>query len=152
MSPVVNSLLMVAALVAMGAGLPGVETARLDSGLALTIRTTGLKSSQGAVAFALFDSEQSYTERSQPLRRAFVPVRDGNCEWVVEGLPPGDYAAMAYHDQNGNGQLDKRKAFGIPKEPYGFSNNVDAMFGPPTYDKARFSVTDRETLIEIRLR
>ena len=45
-------------------------------------------------------------------------------------LEPGDYAVAIYHDENGNGQLDKR-LFGIPKEPYGFSNNYRPRLSAP---------------------
>ena len=46
-------------------------------------------------------------------------------------LPPGEYAAVAFQDVNGNGILDKN-FLGIPKEPYGFSNGArGSASGPP---------------------
>ncbi|MFN7603100.1 MAG: DUF2141 domain-containing protein [Bacteroidota bacterium] len=39
---------------------------------------------------------------------------------------------------------------GIPKEGYGFSNNVMGSFGPPSFEKAKFKLTDG--VIQIKLR
>ena len=43
-------------------------------------------------------------------------IDGGEARWTVEDLPPGDYALLAYHDENGNRELDFRP-LGIPKEP-----------------------------------
>ena len=42
---------------------------------------------------------------------------------VFENLKPGKYAVSVLHDANKNKDLDKNK-LGIPKEGFGFSNNV----------------------------
>ena len=41
------------------------------------------------------------------------------------------------HDENMNGKLDAN-APGIPKEGYGFSNDVKALFGAPSFSAANF--------------
>ncbi len=43
----------------------------------------------------------------------------------------------AFRDENANQQLDLG-GFGIPKEPYAFSNNAQARFGPPKPEATRF--------------
>jgi uncharacterized protein (DUF2141 family) len=48
---------------------------------------------------------------------------------VLTNLDPGQYAIILFHDENGNGKLD-RNALGVPTEPYGFSNNVRGFLGP----------------------
>ena len=45
-----------------------------------------------------------------------------------------------FHDENENGELDTG-FLGIPKEDYAFSNNASGVFGPPSYDKAKFELT-----------
>jgi uncharacterized protein (DUF2141 family) len=55
-----------------------------------------------------------------------------------EKLPPGRYAIMAYHDEDGNGELNRR--FGMfPTEGYGLSNNP-AVMGPPKFEDSAFDV------------
>lgn len=121
-----------------------------QAGNRLTIRVVGLHSSKGSLAVALFDSEPRFDSRSEPFASAFVPIHGASCEWTVESVPPGDYVAALYHDRNGNGRLDKT-TLGMPKEPYGFSNNARAKFGPPAFDRAKFTV-DSDRVIEIEVR
>lgn len=45
----------------------------------------------------------------------------------------------AFRDVNGNQELDLGP-FGIPKEPYAFSNNAKAQLGPPKPEATRFVV------------
>lgn len=52
-------------------------------------------------------------------------------------LKPGWYAIAVFQDLNHNDTLD-RKIFGIPAEPFGFSNNALARFRPPWFKDARF--------------
>ena len=42
----------------------------------------------------------------------------------------GDYAIAVYHDENANMSFDK-KAFGLPAEPFGISNNPKLRFAAP---------------------
>jgi uncharacterized protein (DUF2141 family) len=58
-------------------------------------------------------------------------------------LPPGFYAAAAYHDENGNKKLDKN-LFGAPTEPYGFSNDARRLMSAPSFEEARFEIRDNE--------
>lgn len=56
------------------------------------------------------------------------------------------YAIDAFHDLNGNGELDKRWP-GIPTEPYGFSNNVrGSILGPPEFEDKRVLITKPTTI------
>jgi len=55
-------------------------------------------------------------------------------------VPPGQYAVRLFHDVNGNGQFDTNP-FGIPTEPFAFSNNARGRFGPATWEEAVFTVT-----------
>jgi uncharacterized protein (DUF2141 family) len=59
---------------------------------------------------------------------------------VLTNLDPGQYTIILFHDENGNGKLDKN-ALGVPTEPYGFSNNVREFLGPPNFEEAIMEVT-----------
>lgn len=135
-------LLLVASLVfvARPAALSGQEPA-------LTVRVLDFESDAGKVNIALFDSAESFTRTA--VRSAIRPIEGLEAEWRVEGLPAGDYAIALFHDENGNGKLDK-KIFGLPREPYAFSNGARIRFGPPKWEKARFTYAGDESTIEIR--
>lgn len=91
----------------------------------------------GAVMFGLYDA--STYDGGQPIRGARLDVAAGQRTATFEGLAPGDYAIRAFHDVNGDGQMN-RNPFGMPTEPYAFSNNAVGNMGPATWDRARFTV------------
>ena len=57
---------------------------------------------------------------------------------TIEGVPPGEYAAQAFHDENDNGKVD-RALFGIPKEGVGFSRDARIVLSPPKWRDAVFA-------------
>ena len=82
---------------------------------------------------------------------AFVPARRGTVTVTVPNVPPGRYAAVAYHDENANRDLDVN-ALGMPKEAYGFSNDPPMLLGPPLFKDSAFDVDAADVQIKIRLR
>ena len=69
---------------------------------------------------------------------------------IVEfDLPVGEYAVFASQDVNNNDKLDKN-FIGKPKEPYGFSNNVNP-FGSPSYKDCKFTLSNSAKIISIKL-
>jgi uncharacterized protein (DUF2141 family) len=91
----------------------------------LVFSFSGLADS-GAVMLALYDSEASYRKRTPALLTRKAPVRAGAAEVRVEGLKPGPYAAMIFHDVNGDGRMNFN-ALRLPQEPYAFSNNARGL-------------------------
>lgn len=64
---------------------------------------------------------------------------------------PGTYAVKVFHDVNDNGVLDTNW-MGIPKEPYGFSNDAMGTFGPPSFQQASFKVGVGTNAVRIRMK
>ena len=69
---------------------------------------------------------------------------------MVPDLPPGKYAVAAYVDNNRNGKQDKN-FLGMPKEIYGFSNDVRGKFGPPDFTAAVFEIGENTITKSIHL-
>ena len=63
----------------------------------------------------------------------------------INDLPKGEYAITMYHDENSDNECN-RNFMGIPKEAYGFSNNIKPKFGPPKFKDCKFTLSDSETL------
>lgn len=116
-----------------------------DNRLTLTFETGA---ETGAIMVALYDSEAAY-EGGQPARVAQVNVATGQHEAVFD-LPAGAYGMKAFHDVNGNGKMDTNP-FGMPTEPFAFSNNAVGNMGPAKWDRARFEVSGA-TAQTIRIR
>jgi uncharacterized protein (DUF2141 family) len=82
---------------------------------------------------------------------AEVPAHPGTVRVTVRGVPPGEWAAQAFHDENNNEEVDQG-VLGIPKEGLAFSNDVRITFGPPKWSSARFRFDGGETSQRIRMR
>lgn len=57
-------------------------------------------------------------------------------------VPDGVYSVKAFYDVDGDRTLDAN-FLGVPREPYGFSNNVRGVLGPPGFDETSFRVSGR---------
>lgn len=69
---------------------------------------------------------------------ASAPARAGVTVITVPAVPPGDYGAQAFHDENGNDKLDTG-FLGIPKEGVGFSRDAHFVPNSPHWQDAVFS-------------
>jgi uncharacterized protein (DUF2141 family) len=96
----------------------------------------------------LANSEKNF-DTNNFIKKASVPVVNNTAECKIEGVPFGTYAIKFYHDKNNNKILDK-DFIGIPKEEYGFSNNAEAIFGPPEFDEAKFIVNKKEIVLDLK--
>lgn len=92
----------------------------------------------GSVMVALYDSETAWGGGA-PVAQMRVDAASEAPTAVFRGLPAGTYGAKVFHDVDGDGQMDMNP-FGIPTEPYAFSNNAVGRMGPPEWDQARFAV------------
>ena len=124
-----------AALLALSPVASAEETA------SLTVTFTGIEKPQGALRLGVYDA--ATYENGRALTGANVAV-DAETETVtLEGLAPGEYGLKVFHDEDGNGEMNSNM-FGIPTEPFAFSNNAKGRFGPAAWDDAKFTVTAGE--------
>jgi uncharacterized protein (DUF2141 family) len=133
---------LAAAVTAAALGLLWPVAVSATQAFELTIVVTGARSAQGQVSAALYDSEQGWLETM--VRGERVAAGD-RCVLVFRGLPAGTYAVAAFHDENGNGKLD-RNLLGMPIEPFGFSRDAAANFGPPKFADAVLTLDAHRTL------
>jgi len=101
----------------------------------LIIEVHGITPDRGKVYVAVYDRPESFPTSGQQRVGQVVAATDGHLTLHFGDLPPGQYAAVAFQDLNGNGKLDKN-FLGIPKEPYGFSNGARGSAGPPKFSEA----------------
>jgi uncharacterized protein (DUF2141 family) len=115
----------------------------------LTVEVTGLRPQEGLMSLAVFSDESGFPERSESaVRRRTLPLVGSELETVIPDLSYGTYAVALFHDQNGNGKLD-RNWLGIPSEGVGFSNNPPILAGPPSFDAASFVLDSHDRRIRI---
>jgi uncharacterized protein (DUF2141 family) len=117
----------------------------------LTVAFQGVTHREGVVLCAVFDCKAAYDANTHPVRTLELPAADGNFSATFAGLPPGRYGVKAFHDRDRNGKM-RFNPLGMPMEPYGFSNNARAPFGPPSWGAASFEVKPGANSQSIRLR
>jgi uncharacterized protein (DUF2141 family) len=127
----------------------------------LIVEVHGLQNQSGRCRLALYQNAKGFNQpKSAWAKQTLDLPEQGPVIWRVEleDTPesqtlldsPTRWAVSAHHDQNNNDQLDKN-AFGIPTEPYGFSNNPKRGFGPPKFDEACFSIGSGEPQEALRI-
>ncbi len=113
-------------------------TADPNDPLSITFVISDAKSRQGTVLCGLYDQETKWLSRDYFQGANSAVDEHGKARCVFRGIPPGSYALSAFHDVDGDNELD-RKIFGIPSEPYCASRNARRAFGPPRWRDAVFS-------------
>lgn len=114
----------------------------------LTVDIQNIKSLTGQMNVAIFRPCDKFPD-CRPLDGKRVDVRNGRLQ-VAFDVEPGEYAVAVYHDINNNGKLDT-KLFGIPKEPFGFSNNYRPIVSAPNFDDCRITIGSTDKTISIKL-
>lgn len=143
-----------AALIAgmlMLSGAAAAQDRRPAGDASLTVSFQGVTAREGVVLCAVFDSKAAYEANTGALRTLELPAADGDFSATFAGLPPGRYAVKAFHDRDADGKM-KFNPLGMPREPYGFSNNARGAFGPPSWKAASFEVGPGPNSQTIRLR
>lgn len=114
----------------------------------LKIDIQNVRTQRGAVYVAIYRPDNNFPS-GKPMDGKKLPAGSKSVQTTFS-VEPGDYAVAVYHDENDNGKMDKRM-FGIPKEPYGFSNNFRPVMSAPKFSDCKFSVGDGEKSISIKL-
>lgn len=116
----------------------------------LTVKVSGVRDAAGQVKLMLFDRAEGFRKEDKARAVLTKPAAPGQVEARFGELPPGKYAVIAYHDDNGDGQLNLR--FGMfPKEGYGLSNNPK-LSGPPRFADAAFDLGQTPHSLDILLK
>lgn len=108
----------------------------------LTIK--GIEKVQGTVLVAVYNSAETFMKKRLTSKKVVVTGKEAT--FIFENVAEGDYAISTFHDENDNNKLDTN-FFGVPNEPYGFSNDARGSFGPPSFDKARVKVDGDKKLV-----
>ena len=116
----------------------------------LTVTLKNVRDASGAVRAGLYREPATFRKEDRAVEVAQMPAAPGEVTLSFADLPPGRYAIMAYHDENGDGQLNRR--FGMfPTEGYGLSNNPQVV-GPPAFADSAFEAGEKAHTITIELR
>ncbi len=116
------------------------------------MKVLNIRNSTGTVDCALFDSPVAFPIEAprSAMNVIVIKIRKTEARCDFEDIPPGPYAITVIHDENMNGKLGTNWQ-GIPREGYGFSNDVKALLGAPPFSPASFQYDGRTLDLTISL-
>ena len=119
----------------------------------LTVDVSGVKERKGKLQVALFNNAEGFPSDTEPFRAEALDITADNALRVVfKDLPAGEYSVAAYHDENGNGKLDKN-LLGIPVEDYGFSNDTrGTRMSAPSFEETKLQIAGADATIQVEVR
>ena len=115
----------------------------------LTVSVSGVRDDQEHIRIALYADSDSFRHEQSARQVLSLPAASGVVSGVFHDLPPGRYAVLAYHDENGNGKLDMIMGM-FPDEGWGLSNDP-TVIGPPRFEASAFDVAEPETGVIVPL-
>lgn len=124
----------------------------LRAQVSYTIRFENLSGKNGTLYIGWYDKAEGFREPGSAVIQKKVDVEGSKyAEVLFENVKPGIYAVAVFFDTDNDGKLDTN-LLGIPKERYGFSNNVYPTFRAANFKEASFPVNDNNRRQTIRLR
>ncbi len=117
----------------------------IDNNPKLTVEINNINKIKGSVKVAVFNTDKNFLEKDSAIRNYSLNVDSSSKKIVIDDLPKGVYAIAIYHDVNSD-DVCNLNFIGIPKEPYGFSNNFRPKFSAPKFADCKISLVKNQTI------
>lgn len=115
----------------------------------LTIEIVNIEQTKGKIRMGIYNDADKFPKEGGAIRNEAFEVTGKTIKCVVKNLPHGEYAIALYHDVNDD-NVCNMNFVGMPKEPYGFSNNAKPTLSAPSFSSTKF-VVNKPTQISILL-
>jgi uncharacterized protein (DUF2141 family) len=132
-------------LAAFGLSAQGLFAQGPSPAATVTVNVAGIKTSVGTVIASICEKKQFLASPCTYSKTA--PAQPGGLSFVFNNVAPGRYAATAFQDLDGNGDL--KITLTGPGEPAGVSG-PKTLF--PNFDKATFDVGTEPRTINVELK
>lgn len=144
---------VIAAPAAMAAmPLPQIQAApNVPEASSILVEIDGLRSNRGQIMACMTANPKTFPDCQKDPHARHLTVPAANGETVqFRDVPQGRYAIALFHDENGNGRMDKMMM--LPREGFGFSRDAPLQFGPPRFGAASFQVGPAQLKTAIKVR
>ena len=111
----------------------------------LHVKITNIKEVEGHIEIGLYNNAEVFPEVDKQYKVFYFKVTSNEIEYTIKNLKNGRYALAIFHDLNSD-TICNRNIMGIPKEDYGFSNNVRPFLSPPSFDDALIILNSKKTI------
>ena len=118
----------------------------IDMDSTLKIQLSNIRNDEGVVYVFVYCYENQYPyEPYKYYKFKKTNVKNGLLSLNIKGLDQNkEYAITLIDDENSNDDLDRW--LGLPKEGFGFSNNVKPLFSLPKYSDLTFEYNSSKVL------
>lgn len=117
---------------------------------AISVSVSSTCSKAGEVRLAVYANAEDFKAKRE-IASVVRASNDGTAELDLSLPAAGTYVLAAFHDLNGNGELD-RNMFGIPTEPYGFTKEPASKWEAPGFSDVASCFDGGEARMEVRLK
>tara|TARA_B110000467_G_scaffold88834_1_gene80300 strand:- start:50 stop:505 length:456 start_codon:yes stop_codon:yes gene_type:complete len=115
-------------------------------------------SNNGLALIGIYDKEENFGKakvnkklNTEKILTGAATEISNNKAQIKLDVPFGSYVVSGFQDFDGNGVISGN-FLGIPKEPFGFSNDAKGKFGPPKWQDAVFVFNKSNQKITLRLK
>jgi uncharacterized protein (DUF2141 family) len=114
------------------------------------ISISGTNVGKGMIRAAIYESRETFQKPELAVVSESLAVSSEGVAIlpVTVAELPKKIAIAAYYDANNDGTLN-RNLFGMPTEPYGFSNRARNLMGPPSFDDAVINRPPPGTVVKL---
>ena len=112
----------------------------------VSITVNGISEVKGKLKVGLFADEVNFKEKTNPVDSIIIEIKSQSESVKIHNVSNGKYAIAAYHDENEDGVLNKRK-LGIPEEGVGISNIDVFRKKPAKFKEAAFFLKSDTTIV-----
>ena len=121
-----------------------------DNSCTLSVEFSNIRNKEGSLFIFLYNYENQFPDN--PFKYFEVKKDNISNNRLLVNIPnlvKGKYAISIIDDENDNADLDR--FLGIPKEGYGFSNNVKPILSMPKYQELLFDLNQERMLLNLKL-
>ena len=122
-----------------------------DNRLPLTLIIKNLASTTAPVIIGVYVSQNKFPDPNDQFKKYKFKPNGKDFIVKINNFNYGTYALALYQDLNRNGRIDK-DIFGIPTEPYAFSNNYRPVIEAPKFRDCKFDYSSKNNNMTISMR
>ncbi|MEX0812985.1 MAG: DUF2141 domain-containing protein [Chitinophagales bacterium] len=125
-------------------------TSRTKKHKPLILIITNLDTTKSPVNIVFYQEQHEFLSKTDR-HKGYKFTSNGETLIVqIADLNYGEYAIAHYQDVDKNGECDKN-FLGVPKEPYGFSNNFKPKLKAPHFKHCKFIYSEKEDTLKMSM-
>jgi uncharacterized protein (DUF2141 family) len=118
----------------------------------LVIEVTNIERAEGYMRIGLYNQAAGFPNSGKVFTGKIEPVNQkGRMRIEIPDLPMGSYAIGVHHDLKGHHKMPTN-LFGVPIDPYGFSNDARAKWRAPRFEESRIDFSRSGQIVPIEIR